>query len=1120
MSLSTKFIIKRKDTYDDDLIIELNTETEGLTIGSQLGNSLLLNHPTVSRLHAGIREFEGSFWLTNLSKSNGTLVNGALIETVQIESDDTIQIGVFLLRPLVENHQLTLEVERQVDSVAAGSKATTLLGNPVQAAAEGKTVRLDPSIFSYFQQQAKEGKTQGLAGKMTQLLSEQGKTSMLGEQGKTEMLSQKTPTGETQAPKVSGKLPGASDTGERPAPRSSGKLPTERINTMQLKKGITGSLTALLSLPENQQQRFKDAIDAFWDRRKQAETGGQKLADKSQLRPVEPDPELVQYNLHLGKKQFNWLPTFDLIRPWPRGYLYVFGGLLVVLSVLAVVIYENAYSPGTVSDPHRLNLAQLEGASPDHATRFKDKLVAANLAENKCGACHAATISMQSQCIGCHTTSHFNSNVIAKHEKANIQCVDCHTEHRGAKYQPAVVARSMCVDCHRDNPTHPKAKRINDSQLLKAPHGGQFGYPITNGTWTWTKPLNPKWKLPDNLGPKEKFHLVHAAASLDQPWKCSGCHVAFTPVSRAKEIDQERCAACHEMRFTADSEKRINREKIDQLAANLRLDCNSCHPQHGADTKLLASLQSTGKNRKPIPFTPEGVYRGGKDWQWTSFAATFGGMTVEGWALLFSVLPAAALGFFGFDTIRRRQVQNLLKGNVIELSQKRKAFADTKYADRWEEPEQKQRAKESSQARAVPHPVINYATCIGCHGCILACPQDVLGFDDQEHHAIVVNYEQCMEDTGCQMACPTVPQSCVLINTKKNIREAPKPIRKGGNDGFETDSVEGVHLVGDVSGVPLIRNAIKEGRAAMDKIGEKLQHHRAAGADYDVAIIGIGPGGISATARAAELGLTYVALEQGRKYSTIADKYPAGKYVAFNPFNPSDPSLGAVILEGPGDLKEKMLGWWDDACAKLNLKINEYEGCKEIVKDGDVFVVKTVKNPNGYRVRKVVLALGNAGEPRKLGAPGEDLPGKVEYRLQDPSAYKGKHIVVVGAGNSAVEAAVDLTGKRQDDGTVQFPDEGGNTVSLVIRSDFPKDLTLENKMWVYYCIDKGRIKAYFGAGVREVREKEVVLEKIRDKSEIATIPNDVVFAMIGSIAPKEFLQKVGIKYAGDDRKKK
>ncbi|MBI4750631.1 MAG: NAD(P)-binding domain-containing protein [Acidobacteria bacterium] len=1099
----TRFVIKRKDLYEDDLVLEL----DGLAIGSALGSDLLLNHPTVSRIHAGIREIDESFWLTNLSKSNGTLVNGALIETIQIQPGDTIQIGIFLIRPAFDvPDQIILEIDRQIDSVSAGNRAAGILGNPIQAAAEGKTIKLDPSLFAFLDEITSTG---SLTGQLqfpgqTQQLKKDGKTTQeieMERQGTQKLTPQPQQTQQLQM-KTSGS--------------------TARMATMRLQRGQTGMLTALAGLSGDEQKKFQESIDTFWERRKQAEQGEQKLADISALRPQEPDPELAQYNLHLGKKQFNWLPSFDLVRPWPRGYLYVFGGTAILAMLLAAVFYEKAYSPGEVSNPHNLPLAQQPA---DVNQRVGAKIVANIAAENNCAACHSPVLSMQKLCMDCHQTAHFNPEVISAHQKANVGCVDCHTEHKGKEFKPAGVARSMCIDCHRDDPRHPKAHDAK-GQLLKNPHPNTAGYPVNKqtGQWTWTNPLNPKWKqvFPANIGPKEKFHLVHGVGlnAAGEDWKCSGCHEGFTPAAKAKVISEDKCSVCHGATYDEESKR-----KLDQLAANFKLDCNSCHPQHGYDTVALASLKKAGKDRTPIVWTPEGVYRGGKDWQWTSFAAKFGGMSVNGWLAFFSILPLTALGFLVVDSNRRRNVLTLLKGNIIELSRKKVKFNDITYAKRWESKEQIKRAEEAAKARPVPQPVINYETCIGCHNCILACPQDVLGFDDQEHHAIVVNYEQCMEDTGCQQACPTVPQSCVLINTKKKIREAPKPIRKGINDGYETEHAAGVYLVGDVSGVPLIRNAIKEGRAAMDKIADRIQTEgRAAGADYDVAIIGIGPGGISATARAAERNLTYVALEQGRKYSTIADKYPAGKYVAFNPYNPGDPELGTVKLEGPGDLKEKMLAWWDEAVDKLGLKINEYEGCKEIAKEGDIFVIKTEKNPAGYRVRKVVLALGTAGEPRKLGCPGEDLKApdgkpRVVNRLQDPSVYKGKNIVVVGAGNSAVEAAVDLTGKRQDDGTVGFPKEGANQVALVVRSDFPKDLTLENKMWVYYCIDRGKIKAYFGAGIKEITETEVSIEKIRDKSEIVRMPNDVVFAMIGSIAPKEFLSKIGIKYAGDDRKK-
>ena len=191
--------------------------------------------------------------------------------------------------------------------------------------------------------------------------------------------------------------------------------------------------------------------------------------------------------------------------------------------------------------------------------------------------------------------------------------------------------------------------------------------------------------------------------------------------------------------------------------------------------------------------------------------------------------------------------------------------------------------------------------------------------------------------------------------------------------------------------------------------------------------------------------------------------------------------------------------------------------------DGDYFVVRTErgveKQQVTYKARRVILALGNRGTPMRLKVPGEELKvsrdgrteDKVKYKLTDPEAYKRKRVIVVGAGNSAVEAAVDLVATRQGDRITFRPDEEINDVTLVIRSDLKNDLKFGNKLQVYDCIDEGRIKVFFGTSIKEIREDEVVLQNARTGEVVTTVPNDFIFAMIGGDRPTRFLESIGIK---------
>ena len=149
------------------------------------------------------------------------------------------------------------------------------------------------------------------------------------------------------------------------------------------------------------------------------------------------------------------------------------------------------------------------------------------------------------------------------------------------------------------------------------------------------------------------------------------------------------------------------------------------------------------------------------------------------------------------------------------------------------------------------------------------------------------------------------------------------------------------------------------------------------------------------------------------------------------------------------------------------------------------------------------------GEEMKIGSNGNQQT-KVSYVLSNADDFKRKRIIVVGGGNAAVEAAVDLVARRNGD-QIDFrsPDEI-NDVTLLVRTDFKNDVKFTNKQQIYQCIDEGKVKAYFGAAIKEIHDDEVVVVDLYTKTERARIPNDYVFALIGGAPPSTFLESIGI----------
>src|SRR5262249_2918350 len=273
---------------------------------------------------------------------------------------------------------------------------------------------------------------------------------------------------------------------------------------------------------------------------------------------------------------------------------------------------------------------------------------------------------------------------------------------------------------------------------------------------------------------------------------------------------------------------------------------------------------------------------------------------------------------------------------------------------------------------------------------------DVLAMVD--NIAAPVAREQCMEDTSCQVACPVSPKACIVVNTTKVIKPRPVPVR---DERFMTN-VPGCYLIGDVSGTPLIKNAANEGADVIKHIaGELKTLAPEPKAEFEVGVIGIGPGGLSAAVMAQQLGLKYVGIERDKVLATIV-AYPKNKYLFFKP--ESMEARGAIPTSGNGDQRERLLDAWLRTMSANKVVIHEYEECKTVKRatDGDYFTIETAKGekqePAAYSVRRVVLALGARGAPMKLRVPGEEMKlsrnghseDKVVYGLSNADDFKGK----------------------------------------------------------------------------------------------------------------------------------
>lgn len=376
------------------------------------------------------------------------------------------------------------------------------------------------------------------------------------------------------------------------------------------------------------------------------------------------------------------------------------------------------------------------------------------------------------------------------------------------------------------------------------------------------------------------------------------------------------------------------------------------------------------------------------------------------------------------------------------------------------------------------HPKIDQVKCLGCGACTRVCPEgDILGMINGK--AELIEPSHCIGHGACKSACPTDAITLVFGTEKRGV-DIPHV-----DPDFQTN-VPGIFIAGELGGMGLIRNAIEQGRQAIDSIRKFVG--RGSADAYDVIIVGAGPAGIAASLAAMQHKLRYLTLEQDSFGGTVAH-FPRGKVVMTAPA--TLPLIGKVKFKEVS--KEKLLKFWANAARKTGLKVSYGEQVEAITRLNNEFEVRTTRA--SYRASSVLLSIGRRGTPRKLEVEGEEQ-SKVVYRLIDPEQYRQRHVLVVGGGDSALEAAASIA------------EQPGTTVILSHRSESFSRAKLKNRERVKMAEKAGSLTVLLQSKIRKIGRHDVEIEY---KGRRIQIKNDAVIVCAGGILPTAFLKSIGIE---------
>jgi thioredoxin reductase/NAD-dependent dihydropyrimidine dehydrogenase PreA subunit len=402
----------------------------------------------------------------------------------------------------------------------------------------------------------------------------------------------------------------------------------------------------------------------------------------------------------------------------------------------------------------------------------------------------------------------------------------------------------------------------------------------------------------------------------------------------------------------------------------------------------------------------------------------------------------------------------------------------------------------SHKARLI-HPEIDLSQCIGCGACVRACPEE--GVLDLLHgQAVVVHGARCVGHGRCAEACPAGAISLTFADLQ-NRSDLPAI-----DEEFQAVDVPGLYLAGELTGFSLVRNAVGHGTAVANAVARRVKSEGATRADgpVDLLIVGVGPAGLACALRAKELGLRFEVIEQAEELGGTVAAYPRKKLVMTQPM--VLPLHG--LLPRLEWVKEDLVALWTEVVQRHALPIRMGVRLKGVARGGDgVFTADT--SAGEVRARAVCLCLGRRGTPRKLGVPGESLP-KVLYSLLDAESYRDRHILVVGGGDSAAEAAMALA------------EQPGNTVTLSVRGRDLSRIKTKNQARLAKAVHENRLAMVLDSSVERIDDATVtVLENSDDGPKRHLLPNDDVFVCIGGDPPFDLLKRAGVSFDASRRPK-